>query len=63
MSQTPDSEAIVSALLTMAGLSIFDDEKAALVGGFAANRAAVDALYKVPEVRYEVPALTWSSVV
>jgi hypothetical protein len=60
---TQNSAEIVGALLTMAGLAIFDEERDTMIAGFAKTRAAVDALYRVPEVRYEVPALTWSAVI
>lgn len=54
-------QASVSALLAMAGLAVYPVEAAALADAFAQSRAAVDALYRVPDVRYELPALTWSA--
>ena len=47
----------VKTLLDQAGLPASDDEIAAYAAGFAIQRAAVDALYAVPEARYAEPAL------
>lgn len=57
------STAAVSTLLAMAGLTVSAEEAAALAIAFAQSRTAVDALYRVPDVRYELPALTWSAVI
>jgi hypothetical protein len=48
---------IVKTLLDQATLPASEDEIAAYAAGFAAQRAAVDALYGVPEARYADPAL------
>jgi len=48
---------IVKTLLDQAALPASEDEIAAYAAGFAAQRAAVDALYGVPEARYADPAL------
>lgn len=55
------AEQSVAAALAMAGLSLSPAEAEALAETFAHSRAAVDALYRIPEVRYELPALTWSA--
>ena len=48
---------IVKTLLDAAGLPASEAEITAYAAGFAEQRAAVDALYTVPEARYAAPAL------
>ncbi|MCW2598904.1 MAG: hypothetical protein JWM02_733 [Frankiales bacterium] len=61
-SPSPSSQEAVQALLGIAGITVHADEEAAMVAAFAAQRTAVAALYAVPAVRYELPALTWSAI-
>lgn len=46
-----------AAMLTALGLSPASDEAAMMCAAYPAFRAAVDALYDVPEARYADPAL------
>ncbi|MFF3571040.1 hypothetical protein [Nocardia jiangxiensis] len=48
---------VMKILLDAAQLPASEDEIAAYAAGFADQRAAVDALYAVPEARYAAPAL------
>lgn len=48
---------IMKTLLDAAQLPASESEIASYAAGFAAQRAAVDALYAIPEARYAVPAL------
>jgi hypothetical protein len=50
-------ETEVRAMLAACGLSPTAAEIATICAGYAAFRAAVDALYGVPEARYADPAL------
>lgn len=54
-----DDRATVSALLQMNGLSPSAEEIDAMVAGYPAARAMVAALYTMPGVRYEEPAVTF----
>ncbi|HVT68065.1 MAG TPA: hypothetical protein VHF26_09980 [Trebonia sp.] len=51
------TESAVREMLAAAGLSPAPAEAAAISAGYPAFRAAVDALYEVPEARYADPAL------
>ena len=62
MTTSPDPAAQVAALLDLAGIAPGAEETAGMVATFTASRRAVDALYDVPGVRYESPALTWSAI-
>jgi hypothetical protein len=55
--ETDDSANPVPALLAAAGLSPDPEEVARISAGYPALRAAIDALYRVPEARYADPAL------
>ncbi|HEX4431810.1 MAG TPA: hypothetical protein VHZ96_21250 [Frankiaceae bacterium] len=57
MTDKIDDETTVRALLQMAGVTPTEEEITGLVAGFAGTRAMVDALYKMPGVRYEEPAV------
>jgi hypothetical protein len=48
---------VVKTLLAAAKLPASEAEIEAYAAGYAAQRAAVDALYEVPEARYVDPAL------
>ncbi|HEY3717881.1 MAG TPA: hypothetical protein VGL39_25420 [Jatrophihabitantaceae bacterium] len=50
---------IVLALLQMSGLSPTEAEVDAMVAGYPASRQMVAALYTMPGVRYEEPAVTF----
>jgi hypothetical protein len=55
---TPENPAaVVRTLLAAAHLPASDREVGALADGYAGQRAAVDALYAAPGVRYVDPAL------
>lgn len=54
-----DVNAIVRRLLDRAGLSPAPDEVDQLVEAYEANRAEMAALYAIPGVRYEEPALVF----
>jgi hypothetical protein len=55
------SEAAVRAALTAAGLSVSDEEFAALVASYPGHRARIDALYAIPEARDASPALVFDA--
>ncbi len=60
MPDTPiDDRTAVLTLLQLHGLTPSATEIDAMVAGFPAARAAVAALYTVPGVRYEEPAVTF----
>jgi hypothetical protein len=48
---------VMKILLAAAKLPASDAETASYAAGYAAQRAAVDALYEVPAARYVDPAL------
>ncbi|HZE47963.1 MAG TPA: hypothetical protein VE074_00300 [Jatrophihabitantaceae bacterium] len=50
---------IVLALLQMSGLSPTEAEVEAMVASYPASRQMVAALYSMPGVRYEEPAVTF----
>ncbi|WP_216895276.1 hypothetical protein [Nocardia alni] len=52
---------VMKTLLDLASLPASDAETAAYASGFAIQRAAVDALYAVPEARYADPALRFQA--
>jgi hypothetical protein len=54
-----DDRVTVLALLKMSGLTPAPDEIEVMVAGLAPSRAAVAALYTMPGVRYEEPAVTF----
>lgn len=56
-----DASVVVRALLRMSGLTPDPGETEALVAGFVTARAAVRALYHVPEARYVEPGLVFSA--
>lgn len=58
MSETPDP---VATLVALAQVDPPEAEVAALRDGYAAQRAAVRALYAVTDARYEEPALIFSA--
>jgi hypothetical protein len=57
MSNHTDPDATVRHLLAAAGLGPSDEEVAVLAAAYGEHRAAIDALYVIPEVRYASPAL------
>lgn len=57
-----DPQTVVPALLAAAGLSPSAEEVATLVDGYPALLARIDALFAVPGVRYEEPALVYSAL-
>jgi hypothetical protein len=54
-------EAAVDAALAAAGLNVAPEERARLLEMYALYRPAIAALYVLPEVRYEVPALVFQA--
>lgn len=59
MSETLDDRTLVLAALQQAGISPSAEEIDALVDAYPTARAAAAALYTVPGVRYEDPAVTF----
>jgi hypothetical protein len=57
-----DPALLVPALLTAAGISPSAEEVAFMIAEFAARAAAIEALYAVPEARYEEPGLVFRAV-
>lgn len=57
---TPDLAA-VDAMLAAAGLSMTPDERERLLQMYALFRPGVEALYALPEARYEAPALVFQA--
>jgi hypothetical protein len=54
--------ATVAQLFLLAGIAPDEDETLAVVDAMPVQRESIAALYRVPGVRYEVPALMWSAV-
>ncbi len=61
MTDKISDETTVRALLQMAGVAPSEDEVAGLVAGFEGTRAMVSALYAMPGVRYEEPAVIFDA--
>lgn len=59
--EPPAPQAAVDLLLDLAGIPASPDEREAMAATFAASRVSAAALYTIPGVRYELPALTWSA--
>jgi hypothetical protein len=59
MSEPLSDRILVLAALQQAGLSPDTDEIDVLIAAYPTARAAVAALYTVPGVRYEDPAITF----
>jgi hypothetical protein len=57
----PDHAAVVDAMITAAGLSPSAAEREGLIATYSGFKPLVDALYAVPEARYEVPALVFQA--
>jgi hypothetical protein len=57
---TPDAGA-VDAMLAAAGLSVTPDERERLLEMYAIYRPGIEALYALPEARYEAPALVFQA--
>lgn len=57
----PDDAAIVDAKIAAAGLTPTAAEREALIAAYAAFKPLVDALYAVPEARYEASALVFQA--
>jgi hypothetical protein len=55
----PDPTVTVRAGFEQAGLTPNESELAAFVAAYAEVRSFLDALYTLPGVRYEAPALTF----
>lgn len=56
-----DDAATVDTMLSAAGLSLPPDERRALLELYRQYRPRVEALYAVPEARYEAPALVFDA--
>ncbi|MCV7260055.1 hypothetical protein [Mycobacterium shimoidei] len=59
--ETNTYESSVRAMLAASGLSPGTDEITMLCAGYPVLRAAIDALYDVPDARYADPALRFSA--
>jgi hypothetical protein len=59
MSEPLDDRTLVLAALQQAGISPSADEIDAMVTSYPTAREAAAALYSVPGVRYEDPAITF----
>jgi hypothetical protein len=57
-----DPALLVPALLAAAGISPSAEEVAVLIAEFPERATAIDALYAVPEARYEEPGLVFRAV-
>ncbi|HEY4277848.1 MAG TPA: hypothetical protein VGM91_06495 [Conexibacter sp.] len=58
---TPDTGALLDAMMTAAGLAPSESERAALITMYEQFRPGVEALYALPEARYESPALVFQA--
>ncbi|MEZ4552803.1 MAG: hypothetical protein AB7L91_13185 [Dehalococcoidia bacterium] len=58
-----DTEGTVRTLLASAGLSLTDEQVAMYVRVYPRLRASADALFAMPEVRYEQPAVIFPAAV
>jgi hypothetical protein len=54
-------DAAIEAMLSAAGLQPSPEERAALGALYAVFKPGVDALYALPEARYEAPALVFQA--
>lgn len=59
MTSEPDVETTVRALLAAAGMSLPDDKVELYVRIYPKLRASADALFAIPEIRYEQPAVIY----
>lgn len=59
MSDALDDRTIVLAHLQQHGISPTPEEIDGMVAAYATTRAGINALYSVPGVRYESPAITF----
>jgi hypothetical protein len=55
------TRAQLDVLLALAGLDPDDDEREQLAATYATMRPGVEALYAMPEARYEAPALVFQA--
>jgi hypothetical protein len=58
---TAADAAAVDAMLAAAGLTVAADERERLLEMYAIYRPGIAALYDLPEVRYEAPALVFQA--
>ncbi len=58
-----DVEGTVRTLLDISGLALTDDQVAIYVRIYPRLRASADALFAIPEVRYEQPAVIYPAAV
>jgi hypothetical protein len=58
---TIDNAVAIDAMLDAAGLQPSADEREALSRLYATFKPGLDALYALPEVRYEAPALVFQA--
>lgn len=58
---TMDNAAAIEAMLDAAGLKPSADEREALGSLYATFKPGLDALYALPAVRYEAPALVFQA--
>ena len=59
MPAATDVETTVRNLLEVAGLALTDEQVAMYVRIYPKIRASADALFMIPEVRYEQPAMIY----
>jgi hypothetical protein len=60
---SPDVETTVRALLAAAGMSLPDDKVEMYVRIYPKLRASADALFAIPELRYEQPAVIYPAAI
>jgi len=56
-----DTETIVRALFSTAGMTLTDEQIASFVRLYPTLRKQADRLWAIPEVRYEQPALLFDA--
>ncbi len=56
-----DTETIVRALFSTAGMTLTDEQIASFVRLYPTLREQADRLWAIPEVRYEQPALLFDA--
>ena len=56
-----DTESILRALFTTAGMTLTDEQIAGFVKVYPTLRKQADRLYAIPELRYEQPALLFDA--
>jgi hypothetical protein len=63
MATPTDTEGTVRTLLAISGLSLTDEQVDMYVRIYPRLRASADALFAIPEVRYEQPAVIYPALI